>query len=122
MNEATGCDENRTIVFTDGEEVDPIPHGEASRDRTYQEMIEQYERKIKDGGRRNLSPDHIRTQMENFKDSWGVEEFDNRVCDDCGAERGEYHHPGCEWEECPRCGGQYLSCGCVTEEKLGWAE
>jgi hypothetical protein len=25
---------------------------------------------------------------------------------------GSLHHLGCDWEECPRCAGQLLSCGC----------
>lgn len=37
-------------------------------------------------------------------------------CPDCNAKKGHYHHPGCDWEECPVCGGQLLSCGCIDEE------
>lgn len=33
-------------------------------------------------------------------------------CSDCGAERGEFHHPGCDHEECPSCGAQLLTCNC----------
>lgn len=38
-------------------------------------------------------------------------------CHDCGAFPGEYHHPGCDMERCPRCNGQYFICDCATEEK-----
>lgn len=38
-------------------------------------------------------------------------------CHDCGATVGENHHPGCDMEECPHCGGQYFICDCVTPEK-----
>ena len=34
-------------------------------------------------------------------------------CHDCNAARGQYHHPGCDMERCPRCGEQLISCGCL---------
>jgi hypothetical protein len=38
-------------------------------------------------------------------------------CPDCAVEPGGFHHPGCDCEQCPRCGGQLLSCGCLDEEE-----
>lgn len=37
-------------------------------------------------------------------------------CHDCGIARGGNHHPGCDMEKCPRCGGQLISCGCLDED------
>ena len=36
-------------------------------------------------------------------------------CHDCGTPPGGFHHPGCDWEECPACHGQIISCGCLDE-------
>lgn len=35
-------------------------------------------------------------------------------CHDCNTAYGEYHHPGCDSETCPKCGGQVIgpSCSC----------
>ena len=40
---------------------------------------------------------------------------------ECGCEIGEVHHVGCDLEDCPRCGGQFLGCamcgdGCEVED------
>ncbi len=37
-------------------------------------------------------------------------------CGDCGVRPGAYHHRGCDMEECPRCRGQLISCGCDVSE------
>lgn len=36
-------------------------------------------------------------------------------CHDCNVKHGEPHHPGCDVERCPKCGGQLISCGCLDE-------
>ena len=47
-------------------------------------------------------------------------ELARRPCHDCGVIKGEFHLDGCDWEHCPRCKGQYLCCGCRTEEDDEW--
>jgi hypothetical protein len=39
----------------------------------------------------------------------------NGRCHDCGIKHGNYHHDGCDVEQCPRCKEQLISCACVLE-------
>jgi len=117
MTDADGCDADRTITFDDGTEHEPIPHGDADRDRSYQDVIDEKERQIENGGRGNLSPDDVREELQQFKARYDEAEYNDRRCLDCGVAMGEHHHPGCDHEECPRCGEQYFVCGCATDEK-----
>lgn len=34
------------------------------------------------------------------------------ACPDCAVSVGGLHHFGCDWEQCPRCGGQQIGCDC----------
>lgn len=36
-------------------------------------------------------------------------------CGDCAVIRGQLHVPLCDSEQCPKCLGQLLSCGCVDD-------
>jgi hypothetical protein len=36
-------------------------------------------------------------------------------CHDCAAPLGAQHHPGCDYEECPRCRRQLIACACNEE-------
>jgi hypothetical protein len=42
----------------------------------------------------------------------------NGRCHDCNAVHGEFHHPGCDMERCPVCGGQLISCGCLDDVEM----
>ena len=39
-------------------------------------------------------------------------------CHDCGVMPDGYHHPGCDIEECPRCGCQLILCRCNESGKF----
>jgi hypothetical protein len=41
-----------------------------------------------------------------------------RPCHDCSVSPGECHAPGCDWEQCPKCGGQSISCWCDDVDGL----
>ncbi len=45
------------------------------------------------------------------RERWGYDDIQR--CGDCGCKIGGYHHPGCDIETCPNCGGQLITCGCV---------
>lgn len=40
---------------------------------------------------------------------------DTSHCGDCAVMVDQFHVPGCDIEECPRCGGQLLSCDCEVD-------
>lgn len=110
-------DQTALIVFGNGDAMEPIPFGEEESTESYDERIARLEEEIENGGRGQLSSDDSRRELEHFKKNHSREEWNNRTCHDCGVQMGEYHRTGCDWEECPRCGGQYISCDCETEEK-----
>ena len=37
-------------------------------------------------------------------------------CHDCAVLRGQYHVPGCDADECPRCHGQAIGCDCSDDD------
>lgn len=46
-----------------------------------------------------------------------------KECHDCKAAPGKFHDSGCDTEQCPYCGGQLISCGCLEDKrKAVWIE
>lgn len=50
-----------------------------------------------------------------FPDRTSTAYVDFDYCGDCAAKKGEYHLDICDWEICPICFGQALSCDCEAE-------
>ncbi len=38
-----------------------------------------------------------------------------KTCHDCSVKENKYREVGCDWEECPFCHNQLLSCDCCYE-------
>lgn len=62
------------------------------------------------------------THLEDFADGIPTKRIryvGNGRCHDCGVKPGGFHHPGCDWEECPRCHLQAIfSCTCELKQEL----
>lgn len=70
-------------------------------------------------GREMLTADSCSVQTVKFPDGFAlpsVPHMGDERCHDCNVAPGGFHHPGCDMESCPRCGGQLISCGCLAEE------
>jgi hypothetical protein len=51
---------------------------------------------------------------EEHDDEWDA----GRVpCHDCRVVKGQFHVVGCDVEQCPRCGGQVITCDCPYDEE-----
>lgn len=59
-------------------------------------------------------PDGLIMEAVPYNPNYGDE---NQRCRGCGIKRGGLHHPGCDMECCPKCGGQLISCGCLEEKE-----
>lgn len=46
---------------------------------------------------------------------------DDGTCCGCRRSSGAVHIPGCDWEPCPRCGGQMIACDCEREAWPGYS-
>lgn len=90
----TSCSGNDKINFPDGTSYPSIPY--------------------------DLKSEHIelKIKLEFISDEW----YENHRCHDCGIGKGGKHHPGCDMEKCPKCGGQLISCGCLGEEDYFYSE
>lgn len=49
----------------------------------------------------------------------GERDREDSPCPGCGVYYGDEHDPGCEVEECPRCGGPLAKCTCFGAPHAG---
>lgn len=117
--DSEGCRADRRLTFADGTEREPVPYGEGHGHLTYDELLAHFDERISAGQWGPLSTSELIKEREQFVGRWSdaKAEFDDRPCRDCGVALGEFHHPGCPVEECPRCGDRYVECDCETGEK-----
>ncbi len=85
---------------------------------TYQgeRMIEGWPEKIQEGQKHSTvlirGSTYERVRYGSEHDDWGA---DRHGCHDCRVIKGQIHVWGCDGEECPKCGGQLISCDCEPE-------
>lgn len=116
MEDAVSCTFTRYSDFVDGVERDRIRYGSES----HASLKRQYDAEGPGCGpgvmRWMLGPGAERDPTWNE-----VLEYlrPSGPCPDCRTPVAGFHHPGCDKEECPRCGGQALSCECVPMASAG---
>ncbi len=90
------------------DEVPPADHDESAYDDAWADTLArvQHERASTMGGR-------VYQRIPFGCDDFG-RASSRPACRDCVAARGELHVPSCCWEQCPRCGGQAMSCDCES--------
>lgn len=75
----------KTVTTDDGETFHRIPYSRASAFSELSDLVEK-----------------------------GLPELETpERCPDCGVLDGGVHHRSCDMENCPKCGGQLITCGCV---------
>jgi hypothetical protein len=65
---------------------------------------------------KDMASDEVTTCKEALVEGINLPQvpYDGDVrCHDCNVEPGGFHHPGCDNEDCPKCSGQLISCGCL---------
>ena len=59
-------------------------------------------------------------EYDDFTDGVTRQRIPNQTgytCHDCKTPDGGLHHPGCDAERCPGCGGQAIGCDCTDPDE-----
>jgi hypothetical protein len=105
MLEVDTCERNTVVIFPyPRTSIRPVIPFVAETEEALVEWFHSY------------PPDELSITFEEWYDSH-IKTGKYKRCHDCNVLDGGYHHPGCDMERCPRCGGQLISCGCLDEGK-----
>ena len=108
MTTADSCTANEVIEFPDGSKMPGIPY----RGPTIEELEKSLE-----WWKKAPFPEEVKKQgisnIEQHIEAMKKDPNNKQRCHDCGVKDGGFHHPRCDSEICPKCGGQIITCGCL---------
>lgn len=97
------CEGNLAVAFPDGASLPSVPFAPDPRLST-EEWMAQWRALSASGD----TEEAALGRCAEYQARWGR-------CPDCAVSPGGRHHPGCDGECCPRCGGQLIGCGCLGD-------
>src|SRR5690349_7053070 len=111
-DETVTCTGNTHVSYEDGESLPPIPFTAKplSREEWFAMWQKAQTELVGDSRFAHLPPDTEEDAEIRYQHY--AQRSDR--CHDCHVKDGGNHHPGCDDDQCPRCHGQLISCGCCV--------